>query len=471
MQPNESPDPRVQAVEAFNSGVIAAQRDDLETAVAAWQRALTLDDQLVPAARNLAVFAEEGEQWQRAEELWRAILRVDPFRTEALIRRAVALVRLDELEKAVSCYEDAIAVYPWFRFWYEELAELLDRLGREADARTWRERAGKLDADEAEMAFEDGMRNLREGNLPLAAACFEAVVEEFPGNTDARLRLAVAYERLGRLDDALTTLDDALELTDTARANVLYRRAIHRLRRSDIIGACEELELALAQQPGFGRARQLLDVLAPPIAELSEDGTVAAQVQEPATAGDDSRVPEHPLDDEEWPNFVESALATLSPEAVVAVVHQPARAVVPVLQRLAQRLDSPAHRLIGTGRVVVAEAELIPRPGVGVRRHGVLGSESFPAYETEAWGPGPSITQLDALLAAVLSGDTPIPEIVFVVSGGRLRADGEAVLERVGQATSTRLVLLGPLSTVQELTGRLKRVSPGLLPLPVALGG
>ncbi|TVQ96060.1 MAG: hypothetical protein EA398_16470 [Deltaproteobacteria bacterium] len=434
MEDTPSLEARATAIRAFNEGVVAAQADRMDEAIARWEAALQADPFLVPAARNLAIWCEEQQDWETAERHWNRLLDSDPFHTEALVRRAFTLRRLGRNDDAIACYERAIGVYPWFRFWYQELASLLEEAGRDGEAGTWRDRANKLDADEAEMAFEDGVRNLRQDNLPLAIACFEAILEEFPGNTEARLRLASAYERDGRASEAAEELDTALDLTDTARGVVLFRRALYRIRQGDLAGARDDLELALGDEPGFLRARQLLGWV------VAGQGDTAATTAEA---------------DESWTRAIARILADLPGDARMALAFQPASSVAAAVDQIVASLQS-----LGLAeRCRLVEAELIPRPGQGVRQAGLLGSDDFPEVDTSGWGSGPALTQLEPLLAAAMPDGEPAPALLLIVSSGRLRADGPAVLERIKSAAGLHIVALGPPDALTDLTRRVQPVA------------
>jgi len=163
---------RVASIKAFNAGVKAMQGGDSDTAIAQWQKAYELDSTMMPAVHNLVAYHEEQDHHERTVELYREVLEFDPFDTRAWIRRGTAYKKLGHLDNAIQCYEQAIALYPGFRFWYYELADLFDAKGQQGRATELRDRAADMDTDAVELAMDDGIRQYRGSNYPLACACF-----------------------------------------------------------------------------------------------------------------------------------------------------------------------------------------------------------------------------------------------------------------------------------------------------------
>lgn len=287
------------AVRAYNEGVRAIQEGDSDAAAASWKRAVTLDPGMTPALRNLVVYHEERDQTSEVIRAYDAILSFDPFDTESLIRQASAHRRAGNLGAAIENYERAIGIYPYFRFWYEELATLFDQSDRPDDGELWRQRARDLDSDAAEMAFEDAVRQQREGNAELAKTIFEAVLEEQPANLEARVRLATLLVGAGDLDAAMEHLGVAFELTDAAPALVLFHRARLHAAAGRTQEAVIDLEMALDAEPDYGRARRMLESL--------------------ESAGGGTEEPEAPVEEPEAP--VEEPEASVEePEASVEAV-------------------------------------------------------------------------------------------------------------------------------------------------------
>ncbi|MBN1946747.1 MAG: tetratricopeptide repeat protein [Bradymonadales bacterium] len=222
-------DPRG-AVLSFNQGAQAVEAGDEQTAVRAWQRALELDGALVPAALNLVTYYQKRGDLQGELQYWNHVIAYDPYNTDHLILQAAVLRQLKQYQRALDNYRRAISIYPYFKFWYHELADIYEELGDLREAAAWRQRGDSLQADEAEICYEDGVRHALEGRWESARTHFEAVLEDFPANLDARLRLAEALEMCHQTDEALRQYLLAIELSEAGKGLVFYRLGEYLLR-------------------------------------------------------------------------------------------------------------------------------------------------------------------------------------------------------------------------------------------------
>lgn len=458
-----TPESRVDATLAFNAGVHAMQQGDDATAVAHWQRAAELDATLVPAIHNLIVYHEEREQYEKVADLYGMQIALNPFDTRALIRQAASLRRLRRYSAAVANYEKAIRFYPWFRFWYEELAQILDEAGQPELAAGWRERASSIDSDEAEMACEDGTLHLRRGNYPLACACFRAVLEDFPNNLDARLKLAQTLHEMGDTDTALTEFQDALAIAETSAAVVHFHRARVLLEVGRTDDAMHDLQTALELEPGFGRAQYLLsqldlqpadpETIPPPSEPRSSDATRAA----------------HPANLWEAPLLEQLRELTALNKAAgsaarFALIIEPHASLAPAAMRLTDLLHA-LELAPGGSRilpVMVVETEAGAGEGmIGVNRVGWLGSDSFPDMRVISWNPHTDGLPVDqAVLAAVNAAPEGYTAFILLTTG-RVRGDQTTVARLVRGTTSLAWMLLSPAGNPGDVAARLQPVAPG----------
>ncbi len=274
-KPISSEDRRAAAT-AFNQGIAALRAGDEARAIELWTTASQRDPSLTPAYRNLIVFFENAGDDARVIDLYGALLRENPVDTESLIRQASAYRRQGRYDEAIANYRKAISVYPYFRFWYSELGDLFHAIGDADQGDIWEKRAQDLDADAAEMAFDDGVRALRDENYPLAQACFEAILEDYPANLDARMKFARAQVGMADFEGALASYNEALTFTDVAQGLVHFTRAsvlVHLDRREE---AEVELELAIDYEPDYARAHRLMAQLQAGNLDASGAGAPAA---------------------------------------------------------------------------------------------------------------------------------------------------------------------------------------------------
>lgn len=244
------------AVLAFNEGAAAAERGEEDVAAELWQKALRLDPSLIPAARNLVTFYQNRSESQAELQLWELILAFDPFDTDHLVLQAAAYRRAGQLKRALESYHRAISIYPYFKFWYHELAKIYGDLGEDDEAALWRGRGDSLGADHAEICYEDGLRHVTAKRWTSARTCFEAVLDEFPANLDARLRLARVLERAGTPEEVVAQYQMATELTKTAKGLVHYRLGEFYVKGQKLEEAVAEFETAVATVRSYGKAER-----------------------------------------------------------------------------------------------------------------------------------------------------------------------------------------------------------------------
>ncbi|WP_316434346.1 tetratricopeptide repeat protein [Leptolyngbya sp. NK1-12] len=73
----------------------------------------------------------------------------------------------------------------------------------------------------AQAAIQDGYRLMNQGLVNQAIAVFEQAVRDYPQSVEARLGLAMAYQRQGRIDDAFQAYNRVLELDPNNRMALL----------------------------------------------------------------------------------------------------------------------------------------------------------------------------------------------------------------------------------------------------------
>jgi tetratricopeptide (TPR) repeat protein len=502
------------SVEAFNDGVRAIGAGDVRRAGECWTRAGEMEPVMDLAFRNLASLYENAGELQSAAYWYDRLIAVDPFDTRWLIRRATISRRAGHIDDAITLYDRAIAIYPYFAGWYLELAALYDQQGTADEAALWRDRAARLGAEEAEGAYSDGIRHMREGSFALAQACFEALLDEFPGNIDARLNLATAYARQGRYDRALEELGTALELTDRASGLVHYRRARILIELNRIGEAQTDLEFAIDHTPAYGRAREMLRRLtglqgdggaaafadyqkAAKAAEQAEVDASAAHRQatkataaitaEPSSSqngstgfGDQNSEPApaskapalKPLDPAlPWFDQVRQAMrhacALPSPGGQpprVAVLIEPFAPLSAIVGRVLHVVSGPELPTAPNGLqpIFVAEAEARPNTGrIGLMAFGWYGSDNYPEFVPGRWDDQMGGAAIDSLLdaARMAAGDDGF-NLVVIVSSGRVRADQTQTVGLLRRLPAHQIVHVAPTDRASDLAVRMQGIAP-----------
>jgi tetratricopeptide (TPR) repeat protein len=421
---------------------------------------------MLPAARNLVVYFETQGDAERVAELYQTILSFDPFDTTALIRQANAFRNLGNLDGATLNYERAIAVYPYYRFWYAEMAELLEQKHQTEAAALWRERAETLGGDEAEMAFEDGITHLREGNFELASAIFEAVLEELPANLEARLHLARALARTGRDDEALEQYATALDLAEQTPALVLVQRARFYLARKRVDEARRDLSEALQHTPNYGRAKAMLRGLE--AAGRGSEPLAGVSVEMPPNAP-----PEFATVDTSQPfgaqiaHTLEQALAMpnrAGGPGRIALLIEPHPSLTPLVNELISIVTQPHFGLYGVEppRLFAALGQVADVSDIsGMSWSGWVDPASLGMLAPSRWQGDTGGLAIDRMLerATEVAADTGF-NLVLIVSTGRVRAD------QTGTVGAMRRLPAYQVASVQRAEGsgdlglRLQGVAP-----------
>ena len=467
------------AIEHYNAGVRAMQEGDPDAAAEDWTQSVSIDPGMAPAWRNLAVYHEERGNDAQVLSSYQRLLEFDPFDTQALIRGASAARRQGNVTLAIELYKRAIAVYPYFRFWYDELAALCDQAGDTDAGEKWRIKAREHSDDEAEMAFEDGVRQARGGNRDLAIAIFDAVLEEQPQNMDARVRIASSLHESGRTSEAVEHFNAALSSTEAVTPLVLYHRARLLLDVGRPEDASSDLQTAVELEPGFGRAKRLLSRLggAPPGKPEAKD--LAPQREEPKLTGSHSDAPSlsAPDPDRPWLDQVRFLLnqaagiqSRTGQEGRVAVLLDPAAQMIPVARSGLQLAESSDAGLVGpdgSRAYFVVEGEARGGTGThGITAEGWLG-ESYKEPDYGRWSPEPNGAPIDRMLeSAQLAVGSDEFNQVLIVSTGMVRPDQKATAQFVRSLATYQIALLQPEDPAGDLAERLEDCVPNFVIIP-----
>jgi serine/threonine-protein kinase len=190
-----------------------SERSWAARAVAACERAVSLDPRLPEALVTLgAVHFDAGRHEESASDYRRA-LELDPKSSEALIGLSRALETLGRVEEAEVAARSAVASHP--QHW---------------SAHNWL-----------------GVLHFNHGHYELAVEPWRRVTEITPDNARAYSNLAATYFQLGRFDEAIAAGKRSLAIQPTARAYSNLGTVLFFLRRYP--EASEAFERAAALTP------------------------------------------------------------------------------------------------------------------------------------------------------------------------------------------------------------------------------
>jgi tetratricopeptide (TPR) repeat protein len=224
-------------------------------------------------AAAAGALGRELQAWNQLEDAHAAYQRAKALATKAFewtYLDAIVLGQLARHEEAVGEFERALAISPDYVPAQIKLADGLVRLGRYEEARprfeALRQRA--MTAPFGEYGL--GQIAAAAGQHERAASHFERAVLLFPEWGEAHYALALAYDRLGRSDDARRAMTARLKYGATGpgvedpvlgRISSLRDDAVAHLERGvkldqqgDVAGAIAAHEAAVARDPSFAQA-------------------------------------------------------------------------------------------------------------------------------------------------------------------------------------------------------------------------
>ena len=213
----------------FRGDVLSVVGTELETAVVAFRRALTLRPGYAPAHLRLGkVLVALGNESAAALEFERA-LELAPDLQPARVALAQILLASGEAEAAAGMVEAVLAEAPRHEQALSTLGQAYMRLGRREEAREVAELARNpaaynlfsdplmsqvvAEGVSSVLVWDRAKAFLDNGNYQQAALGLRRVVELQPSNIDAHHQLATAYGNLGEIEGARRHL----ERTVTAR--------------------------------------------------------------------------------------------------------------------------------------------------------------------------------------------------------------------------------------------------------------
>ena len=469
------------AIAAFNAGLQAHATGNLDAAQLLWRESWERSHALLPAAHNLLALHLEAGDYAAADLIYAELLAEDPFDPNLWVRQAALRRRLGRFEEARDGYLRAIAIHPYFRYWHDELAEIYALLGQPEAAARQRERALGLDADMVELAYDDAMVHLRAGRYAIAFACAEAVLEDFPAHTEARLLLIEALAGDGDINGAVAAIDTALSAAaPPATLRLRFERA-RLLATTDPDAATADLRTVLHDEPGFGRGRALaahlgLDLpeaaIAAPVTTgplLSEDRLAALAGgrfgdDPPRLLAPDPRLPWQLRID----HLLRQALALPSPAlrpGRIALVVEPSAEATPLVIDLLSLVMHPDFGLADNPdqpRLFWLEADAA---SAAIAAAGWLGSPELPQIQPHGWSSTLFGTPLEASLDALLEagGDEGFNLVLFVGSG-RLPDAAPEVAKRLRHLPVYQMAQLGG-GAINPLHDRLSGLAPNWVDL------
>jgi Flp pilus assembly protein TadD len=168
-------------------------------------------------------------------------LELQPIFFEAVFNLAVLLQEMGQGEEAIACYQQALHLKPDYAPAWGNLGAALRDAGRNRDAINCYRQALRCRPGAPDVLNNLG-NALRAQDEPIAAiACFRAALRRSPANAGIQANLGSVLREVGRLDEAVETLERAIQLQpDYAEAH--WDLAFARLLQGDFTSGFAEYE-------------------------------------------------------------------------------------------------------------------------------------------------------------------------------------------------------------------------------------
>ncbi len=238
-------------------GVLAVERNALwRDSVTLWEDAASKSPMKARPWYNLGVFKEAGgdhTDMERAVELYRRSVALDPGYVDAHYNLGLALERLGQYEGSVLSYERVLALDPARGDALNNLGVVYERLGKMGKAAAAYMRSIQVSPLNVEPRLNLGSVLLRDGRYREASAVLREALALGGATVSAYQDLGMSYFRLGLLEDAESAYREAVAL-DPLSPEALYNLATVSLKRGQYEQAASQFRNAFAIRAGYADA-------------------------------------------------------------------------------------------------------------------------------------------------------------------------------------------------------------------------
>lgn len=201
-----------------------------EDAIVAFNKSLQLDNQYAPTYSSLGFLYEDNGEYEKALENARTAMNLSADEMEYTYNYAALLVKTGEPEKAIPLLRQVVEKWPWHQGSFYNLGQALVKTGQVEDGRKYLELAEKNRKHQAEIEH------------------LENTIQAYMENPLSHARLAFAYRRVGRYNDAMHAYQVALHL-DPTNVEIHNNVANLFLIKKDTTRAIEEYKTILRHAP------------------------------------------------------------------------------------------------------------------------------------------------------------------------------------------------------------------------------
>jgi protein O-mannosyl-transferase len=195
-----------------NLGKVLERSSDLEGAVRAYRKAISIYPDFEEAVLNLAKVLEKSGHRRVALLLMQEYVGKHPQSADAQAMTGELLMHAGRIYDAVDKLSEGVRLKPGAVTSRLNLAELLSAAGRRAEAQGQLLEALRLQPDSPLIHRDLGILLMRTGEPDKALAHFEEALRLAPEWSNLHYNYAVALERLGRISEAVRHYRESLRL-------------------------------------------------------------------------------------------------------------------------------------------------------------------------------------------------------------------------------------------------------------------
>lgn len=218
----------------YNLGVILMREGNASSAVKEFERTLAITPRHAQALNNLGVAWDAMADTKKALEYFRKATQADPTFAEAFFNTGMSFMKLNKPNEATRAFEAALKLEPASTGPYVQLGTLYLKQGKRDRAVEAFKKA--IEMAEAQDKADSGFKALLKRN-------------DMRRTTDAYRGLALAYLQMGKVDEAVNTLKQAVDkMPRDGSARLALGEAL--LAQQNYDGAVEQFQKRLELEPG-----------------------------------------------------------------------------------------------------------------------------------------------------------------------------------------------------------------------------
>jgi tetratricopeptide (TPR) repeat protein len=246
------------ALDHLNRGKDLFAENKFDVAIAEFDKAITINRNLVEAYFYKGnAYSEKGD-YDRAIVDYTQAIRLDPNKASAYYNRGVAYFYKGDYDRAIADYNQAIRLDPNYAWAYINRGNAYNRKSDYDRAIADYNQAIRLDPDDADAYINRGSAYGRKGDYDLAIADYTQAIRLNTNNADAYNYRGWTYALKGDYDQAITDASTSLRIRPND-ANTLHTRGYAYLGKRDYDRAIADFEAALRIDPNLEEAKQDLE--------------------------------------------------------------------------------------------------------------------------------------------------------------------------------------------------------------------